>query len=952
MEAVQGSEGTQHVERRTVLKLGAAALAGLGSLPFIGSEEAMAASLATPRITPGSEFMFLSGTDKDHTVDWDFMVTSGRNANTWSTIPVPSNWDLQGYGTYTYGWNLRPTEHGLYRYAFTPPAEWDDKRVSIVFEGAMTDTEVTVNGVSAGPVHQGGFYRFSYDVSDVLRYGAANELEVQVSKDSTNDSINSAERLADYWIFGGIYRPVYLVAHPTEYIKRMAVNGQADGTFSVDVFPDGIRDADTLVAQIRDLKGAPVGHAFSADLAGGEDVVRLATAVANARLWTAETPNLYSVEVKLLAGDREVHSTSERFGFRTIEVRPRDGVYVNGEKIILRGTNRHAFWPDSGRTTSPEIDKADILLMKEMNMNAVLMSHYPQDPSFYDHADELGLYVIDELAGWQKAYDTPTAKRLVGPMVARDVNHPSIIFWANGNEGGWNTAVDGDFALWDPQKRKVLHPWALFSDVNTDHYESHQSTRTILDRGDIFMPTEFNHGLYDGGTGAGLNDYWNLMMSYPNSAGGFLWAFADEGIVRTDQSGRIDVAGNSYPDGVVGPYRQKEGSFFTIKEIWSPIQAVPEDFATAEPGNFKVTISNRYAFTNTKDCRFTWNLIKFSDPDSQTAGHTVVHSGEVRGPDAQGGGIAPGASGDITLHLPPGRQKASDALSLTAFDPFGREVYTWVWVITTALEVSKRIVTSGSGSATATEDESVITMAAQGTEVTISKSTGRLAGVRRDGATVSFADGPVLVAGTGTLSDIRHAQEDSAHVVQASYTGNLASVRWRLLGSGWLQLDYQYNLTGSHDFLGVSFAYPENRVSGLTWLGKGPYRVYKNRLRGVTADVWSKDYNDTATGADLWLYPEFKGYHADTYWAVLHTDEGNITVVSEDEDMFLRLFTPRVGVSPQQAVAPFPTGNISFLDAISPIGNKFSSAAGTGPEGERNVAKGDYARTVYLRFGD
>ena len=113
----------------------------------------------------------------------------------------------------------------------------------------------------------------------------------------------------------------------------------------------------------------------------------------------------------------------------------------------------------------------DVRLIKEMNMNAVRMSHYPPDAHFLEACDELGLYVLDELAGWQGSYDTPTATRLVGEMVRRDVNHPSILFWDNGNEGGWNTDVDGEFAKWDPQHRPVLHPWEKFSGIDTNHYE-------------------------------------------------------------------------------------------------------------------------------------------------------------------------------------------------------------------------------------------------------------------------------------------------------------------------------------------------------------------------------------------------------------------------------------------------------------------------------------------------
>jgi hypothetical protein len=104
---------------------------------------------------------------------------------------------------------------------------------------------------------------------------------------------------------------------------------------------------------------------------------------------------------------------------------------------------------------------------------------------------------------------------LIEEMVTFDVNHPSIVFWDNGNEGGWNTALDGDFARWDPQHRSVIHPWANFSDVNTDHYPNYGTVTSSLAGGTIFMPTEYLHGLYDGGGGAGLEDYWTAMRGRP-----------------------------------------------------------------------------------------------------------------------------------------------------------------------------------------------------------------------------------------------------------------------------------------------------------------------------------------------------------------------------------------------------------------------------------------------------
>ncbi len=162
-----------------------------------------------------TETLYLSGIDKDHTVTWDFFCTLGRNSGYWSKIEVPSNWELQGFGSYNWGRDkILSAEKGLYRHAFTVPAGWKNKKIFLVFEASMTDTEVKINGRSAGPVHQGGFYRFQYDVTSLVRCGAQNRLEAMVSKMSANASVNEAERTADYWVFGGIYRPAYLQAFP------------------------------------------------------------------------------------------------------------------------------------------------------------------------------------------------------------------------------------------------------------------------------------------------------------------------------------------------------------------------------------------------------------------------------------------------------------------------------------------------------------------------------------------------------------------------------------------------------------------------------------------------------------------------------------------------------------------------------------------------------------------
>ena len=174
------------------------------------------------------------------------------------------------------------------------------------------------------------------------------------------------------------------------------------------------------------------------------------------KLWSPESPSLYKAVFTLYKNGKAVHTLMKNIGFRTVEVKQRDGVYVNGVKVKMKGVNRHSFHPQSGRTTSKTISIQDVLLMKDMNMNAVRMAHYPPDEHFLDACDSLGLFVMNELAGWHGHYDTPTGKKLLKEMIDHDVNHPSIIFWANGNEGGHNFELDKYFTEYDIQKRPVI----------------------------------------------------------------------------------------------------------------------------------------------------------------------------------------------------------------------------------------------------------------------------------------------------------------------------------------------------------------------------------------------------------------------------------------------------------------------------------------------------------------
>jgi hypothetical protein len=893
--------------------------------------------------------VYLSGQGRDDAMKWEFYCTEGRNSGTWTTILVPSNWELQDFGRFDYGKvEKKSCEKGKYRRKFFVPGEWAGEKILIVFEGVMTDTEVWINGVSAGQKHQGGFYRFKYDITDLVRFDSDNLLEVTVSKCSSNPSVESAERNADYWVFGGIYRPVYLEVLPAQYIEWMAIDACADGQFSIDVYLQHVTSVDSIMAQIISPQDANLGAPFAAAIGKDSKKITLQTTCTGCKTWTAETPNLYKVKLTLRQRDKAVHTVTERFGFRTIQVRPGDGIYLNGKKIRFKGVNRHCFRPDSGRCLSSEISHEDVRLIKQMNMNAVRMSHYPPDKHFLEACDELGLYVLDELAGWHSpTYETEVGAKLVREMVTFNVNHPCILFWDNGNEGGFNTDLDDDFGLYDPQKRPVLHPWTIFSDIDTGHYKKYQEVQEKLAGTTIFMPTEIIHGLYDGGLGAGLDDYWNLISNSKLSGGLFLWVLADEGVVRADKDRQIDVCGNYAPDGIVGPYHEKEGSFYTIQEIFCPIQITMDKL----PADFDGTImvENHYDFTNLNKCSFQWTFLNFKEPnesDFGNAGSTVTATDVIAGPSG-----APGEKIRIKINLPQG-WKNSDALYLSAFDYTGKNICSWTWPIKKPADYCTKIVKQGKGTISSVEKDNVLTVDTDNLAARFDLKSGKLIDVTNSGRRFSFGNGPRLAPFTALPSapKVTHSSSNDCHVLEARNSEGLKFFRWSIYPSGWLKLIYNYQLAGQFDYFGVTFSYPEQKVRSKKWLGKGPYHVWKNRLKGTTLNVWQNNYNDTIPGQS-WEYPEFKGYFAKMYWFVLETDEGPITIVSQTEDIFCRVYTPKNGIEPRNAVTSFPDGDISFLHAIAPIGTKSTSSDNLGPQSQKNQADGIYEATLYFHFG-
>lgn len=901
-----------------------------------------------------TETLYLSGTGSDDTVLWDFFCTAGRNSGEWTKIPVPSNWEFEGFGEFTYGHDTeRINESGMYRYTFSVPESWKNKKVNIVFEGAMTDTEVKINGHKAGEMHQGGYYCFRYDISKLLKFGKENLLEVTVRKASANETVEAAERKADFWVYGGIYRPVWLEALPAVHIERVAIDARGDGSFQMDVFLGGNARKAEVTAQVKTMDGKPYGKAIRAAV-DKENKIRLSGEFDDPALWSSEFPNRYKVDVTVAKEGQTGHGITENFGFRTAELRPGDGFYVNGTKIKFKGVNRHTHWPTSGRATNYSISLMDAQLIKEMNMNAVRMSHYPPDRHFLDVCDSLGLYVIDELTAWQyPPYDTEVGRKKVEQLITRDVNHPCVVLWANGNEGGFNFELLPEYSGYDIQQRYVFHPWLEEEYTNTYHYPSYGIGTNFLFNGrKVFFPTETIHGLYDGGHGAGLEDFWNLMQANPLSAGCFLWDLVDQGVVRNDRNNEIDTDGNHGADGIVGPYREKEGSFFTIREIWSPVYLEGTSFLPPSfDGTFRV--ENRYHFTNLNQCRFTAKWVKFDF----LSGKSTVLETKAPAPD-----VLPGFNGLLKVELPD-NVADYDVLYLTATDLYGKEIYTWTRTITQAPEYAAGLVETGTGNVNKEEAENDILFSAGATRVVIDKSKGIIREITVDGKRLSLTNGPRYTNEGMRLSEVKSIQEEGIEKMQFVFireedrrAGKRNIIRLALLPSGWVEIDYSFDIGGYHDHIGITFDYPEDKVKHVKWLGNGPYRVWKNRLKGVTFNLWEKAYNNTITG-ESWVYPEFKGFHSGLYVADLTTEEGVIRLVAASDDLYLHLFTPD---NPEKrnndnTLGIFPDGQLSVLNAISPVGTKFKQAKDVGPQGQQNYfLSSGHAEPlkgkVYLKF--
>jgi beta-galactosidase len=551
-------------------------------------------------------------------------------------IAVPSMWQLAGapgalrygapaYTNVTYPFPLDPPHvpdanpTGEYRRRFTLPPDWDFGAPALIrFDGVDSCFTLFVNGTAAG-YSMGSRLMREFDITPLVHPGA-NLVAVRVHQWSAGSYLEDQ----DQWWLSGIFRSVTLLSEPAGAVRDFFVHadydpGRGAGRLRVDCDAEA-----TLSVPELGLRGVPPGE--QRHLPGVEP-------------WSDEQPRLYAATLSGPGGD-----ISFRIGFRRIEVAGGQ-IRLNGRAVEFRGVNRHEWHPLTGRSLDEATMRADIVAMKQHNINAVRTSHYPPDPRFLDLCDSYGLLVVDEcdlethgfgLAGWrQNPSDDPRWQQAcldrIERTVERDKNHPCVIIWSLGNEAGTGHNLEA-MAAWarDRDPGRLIHyegePDSFYTDVYSRMYPGYGELAAIGRHAEPvtagpdhdarrrqlpMLMCEYGHAMGNGP--GGVADYQALIEEYPRLHGGFIWEWIDHGIARLTPDGEPYYAyggdfgepvhdGNFVIDGLVFPDRTPSPGLLEIKALFAPVRI------TVDPGSRAITVQNRQHSADTSAYRLTWAI--------------------------------------------------------------------------------------------------------------------------------------------------------------------------------------------------------------------------------------------------------------------------------------------------------------------------------------------------------
>ena len=617
---------------------------------YFAYESAAAAQAGIPE--ESANYLTLHGLWKfDWVADADSRPTdfwkTDFNDKGWGTMPVPGIWELNGYGdpmyvNVSYPWSNQfendpprvPSKNnhvGSYRREIEIPASWQGREVIAHFGSVTSNIYLWVNGKYVG-YSEDSKLECEFDLTKYIIPGKKNLIAFQVFRWCDGSYLEDQ----DFFRFCGVARDSYLYSRPKKHITDVRVTPDLDAAYKDGSLFIEVDVSSKLGARVELLD--PAGKVVAADDLSAASMLD-GVLVTNLKVkdplkWTAETPNLYTVVTTLLEKGVATEVIPVKTGFRKVEIKDSQ-VLINGKPVLFKGADRHELDPDGGYVLSRERMEQDIRIMKEFNINAVRTSHYPNDSYWYDLCDKYGIYMVAEadVESHGMGYGPGTLAK--NPIyhdshlernrrnVQRNRNHPAVIFWSLGNEGGSGPNFDDAYdrvKSMDPT-RPVQYERSLFENGKTDIYcpmymEYRDVVRYCEDPSQTrpLIQCEYAHAM--GNSEGGFKEYWDLARKYPKFQGGFIWDFVDQSIRWTGNNGkmiyayggdfnRFDVSDQNFcdnglisPDRVPNPHMYEVGYFY--QNIWTTLQ----NAATGE-----IEIYNENFFRDLSAYSLEWELV-------------------------------------------------------------------------------------------------------------------------------------------------------------------------------------------------------------------------------------------------------------------------------------------------------------------------------------------------------
>ena len=637
----------------------------------------------TSRFEKSPYYSLLNGTWKFFFVDSykdlpQNITDPSVNTSSWDDITVPGNWEVQGHGVAIYtnhGYEFKPRNPqppllpeanpvGVYRRDIEIPASWDNRDIYLHIGGAKSGLYVYLNGKEVG-YSEDSKNPAEFLINKYLQPGK-NVLTLKIFRWSTGSYLECQ----DFWRMSGIERDVFLWSQPKASIQDFRVVSTLDDTYTNGIFKLAV----DLKNHTQETKNLNVGYELldaKGNLVTSEandiwvspaspQTASFEYDLKNVAPWSAEHPNLYKLLMTIKEEGKVIEVVPFNVGFRRFEMKQIDQVaedgkpytvlLFNGQPVKFKGVNIHEHNPETGHYVTEELMRKDFELMKQNNINAVRLCHYPQDRKFYELCDEYVLYVYDEAnieshgmyyslkkggtLGNNPEWLIPHMDRTMN-MYERNKNYPSVTFWSLGNEAGNGYNFYQTYLyLKDKEINSMNRPvnyeralWEWNTDMYVPQYPSAEWLEEIGRKGSDrpVAPSEYSHAM--GNSSGNLWDQWKAIYKYPNLQGGFIWDWVDQGILEKDKNGReyytyggdygvnAPSDGNFLCNGIVNPDRTPHPAMAEVKYAHQNIGFEAIDLAN---GLFRVT--NRFYFTNLK---------KYMVHYSVTANNKVVRSGKV-----------------------------------------------------------------------------------------------------------------------------------------------------------------------------------------------------------------------------------------------------------------------------------------------------------------------------------